>query len=158
MIYSYSPAGNTAPFVALDTYGNRQLLNSRLLPVVCHYKEKARFAQQKARCLEEAARGAVLVSARIAPGEQEIMNEAVNHGYPVILISDNGFPDIYHPSAERIERCAEGKLVIVTPWQYHYRRSDEDISVAECKTMNCVAQALCRTRDDWWKEGLTVNG
>ena len=26
------------------------------------------------------------------------------------------------------------------------------ISVAECKTMNCIAQALCRKRDDWWKE------
>jgi len=26
----------------------------------------------------------------------------------------------------------------------------EAITVPECKTMNCIAQALCRTKDDWW--------
>lgn len=142
--------------IACDSYGNRELLSRQCLPVVCHRKDARLLAKQQARCLEEAERGAVLVSPRIAKGEQAIIDEAMNQGYPVILVADNGFPDIYHPSAERIECCAEGKLVIVTPWEYHYRRSDEDISVAECKTMNCVAQALCRTRDDWWKE--MVNG
>ena len=148
---SGSPAGISTPFVTLDTYGNRQLLNSHLLPVVCHYKDRGRFAQQKARCLEEAAHGAVLVSARIAPGEQEIMNEAVNHGFPTITISDNGFPERYHPSAERIDRCAAGQLLIVTPWQYQYRGKNELVTIPFCKTMNCVAQALCHQKDDWWK-------
>ena len=126
-------------------------MGRRLLPVVCHRSDKARFNEQKARCLEEAERGAVLVSPRIAPGEQAIIDEAVNRGFAVILIADNGFPEIYHPSTERINRCADGGLLMVTPWQYHYRRTDEDITVMECKTMNCVAQALCRIRDDWWK-------
>ena len=142
----------SAPFVTLDTYGNRQLLSSRLLPVVCHYKDKPRFAQQKTRCLEEAARGAVLVSARIAPGEQEIMNEMVNRGFPTIIISDNGFPERYHPSTERIDRCASGQLLLVTPWQYQYRGKNEQVTIPFCKTMNCVAQALCRQKDDWWKQ------
>ena len=150
-VSSGSPAGNSKPFIALDTYGNRQLLNSRLLPVVCHYRDKSRFNEQKARCLEEAARGTVLVSARIAPGEQEIMNEAMNHGSPVIIIADNGFPERYHPSMERIDRCAEGKLLIVTPWQYQYRGKNEQLTIPFCKAMNCVAQALCRQKDDWWK-------
>ncbi len=148
---SGSPAGISTPFVTLDTYGNRQLLNSHLLPVVCHYKDKGRFVQQKARCLEEAAHGAALVSARIAPGEQEIMNEAVNHGFPVITISDNGFPERYHPSTERIDRCATGQLLIVTPWQYQYRGKNEQVTIPFCKAMNCVAQAICRLKDDWWK-------
>ena len=150
-VSSGSPAGNSKPFIALDTYGNRQLLNSRLLPVACHYRDKSRFNEQKARCLEEAARGTVLVSARIAPGEQEIMNEAMNHGSPVIIIADNGFPERYHPSMERIDRCAEGKLLIVTPWQYQYRGKNEQLTIPFCKAMNCVAQALCRQKDDWWK-------
>lgn len=72
----------------------------RCLPVVCHRRDKARFAEQKARCLEEAQAGTLLVSPRIAKGEQEIIGEA--------------------------------------------------ITVPECKTMNCVAQALCRTKEDWW--------
>ena len=148
---SGSAAGISSPFIALDSYGDRQLLNSRLLPVVCHYRDKAHFDNQKARCLEEAANGAVLVSPRIAPGEQEIMNEAVNHGFPVITIADNGFPERYHPSTERIDRCAQGKLLIVTPWQYQYRGKNEQLTIPFCKAMNCVAQALCRQKDDWWK-------
>ena len=137
--------------IALDTYGNRQLLDSRLLPVVCHRKDKALFDQQRQRCLDEAARGAVLVSPRIAPGEQEIMNEMVNHGFPVIIIADNGFPERYHPSAERLDQCAAGRLLLVTPWQYHYRGKNEQVTIPFCKAMNCVAQALCHLKDDWWK-------
>ena len=111
--------------IALDTYGNRQLLNSKLLPVVCHRKDKSFFEQQKARCMEEAGNGAIMVSARISAGEQEIMNEMVNHGFPVIIIADNGFPERYHPSAVRLDLCATDRLLLVTPWQYQYRGKNE---------------------------------
>lgn len=137
--------------VVCDTYGNRQLLQRPLLPVVCHRKDKTSFTQQKQQCLSAAAKGAILVSARIAKGEQEIIDAAINEGYPVITIEDNGLPELYHPSERRIELCATDKLLIVTPWRYIYRHTHEPISVAECKTMNCVAQALCRTKDSWWK-------
>ena len=140
-------------FIVCDSYGNGGLLTGRgLLPVVCHRKDKALFAQQKARCLEMAAQGAVLVSARIAKGEQEIIDEAVSHGFPVIIIADNGFPERYHPSTERIALCAAGRLLLITPWQYQYRGKNEQVTVPFCKTMNCVAQALCRMKDSWWKE------
>ena len=138
--------------VSLDTYGNRQLLNSRLLPVVCHRKDKPLFEQQQQRCMEEATNGAIMVSARIAAGEQEIMNEMVNHGFPVIIIADNGFPERYHPSAARLDQCAAGQLLLVTPWQYQYRGKNEQVTIPFCKAMNCVAQALCRQKDDWWKD------
>ena len=140
-------------FIACDSYGNRALLTERCcLPVVCHRRDAKLFAQQKARCLEEAAQSAVLVSPRIAKGEQDIIDEAVRHGFPVVLVTDNGFGDRYHPSQERLDQCAAGRLLLVTPWQYRYRGKNEAITVAECKAMNCVAQALCRTKDTWWKE------
>lgn len=138
--------------IACDSYGNRDLLTRRCLPVVCHRCDAARFSEQKQRCLQEAERGTVLVSARIAKGEQEITDEALRRGYPVILIADNGFPEVYHPSATRIEQCATGQLLIVSPWQYQYRRKEDTVSVPFCKTMNCVAQALCRTKDTWWQK------
>ncbi|MBE6256050.1 MAG: hypothetical protein E7105_11195 [Prevotella sp.] len=137
--------------ISCDSYGNRELLKRRLLPVVCHRKDAALFAQQKARCLEAAAAGALLVSARIARGEQDIMNAASAAGYPVIRIIDNGFSDRYHPSEEMIDACANSRLLLVTPWHYQFRRKDDAIHVPFCKAMNCVAQALCRTKDDWWK-------
>ena len=138
--------------VRCDSYGNGQLLKQRLLPVVCHRKDAALFEQQKARCLTEAASGAILVSARISKSEQEILDAALLSGYPVIRIADNGFPEIYHPSADRMDDCAAGLLLLITPWSYHYRLHDDSINVPFCKTMNCIAQAVCKTKDDWWKE------
>ena len=126
-------------------------LRGSLLPVVCHRKDAALFERQKVRCLEAAAAGAVLVSARIAQGEQDIMDTALLSGFPVVRIEPNGFPDIYHPSADRTDDCAAGHLLLLTPWCYEYVAKDEGVSVPFCKTMNCVAQAICRTKDDWWK-------
>ena len=135
-----------------DSYGDTTLLTSRrCLPVVCHRKDKSRFDEQMARCLDEAAAGAVLVSPRIAKGEQAIMDEAVRRGYPVALVADNGFPDRYHPSAAQLDLCAAGRLLLVTPWRYRYRGRQEAITVPECKTMNCIAQSLCHKKDSWWK-------
>ena len=139
--------------IACDSYGDRSLLKEhRLLPVVCHRKDAARFNSQKTRCMEEAARGTVLVCPCISPKEREIINESVNHGFPVVLIADNGFPDRYHPSTQRLDLCAEDQLLLVSPWHYQYRGKNEQITVSFCKTMNCLAQALCRTKDSWWKE------
>ena len=148
-------SGSTAGvrYIACDTFGPRALLTERrCLPVVCHKKDAARFGEQKQRCLDEAAKGAVLVSASISSREREIIIGCVNHGFPVITIHDNGFPNRYHPSAERLDSCAAGHLLIVSPWQYQYRGKNEQVTVPFCKAMNCVAQALCRTKDSWWKE------
>jgi hypothetical protein len=142
------PAGQE---IVCDSYGDRALLQRRLLPVICHRRDKARFAEQKRRCLEEAQDGTVLVSPRIAKGEQEIIDAAVAGGYPVALVEDNGFPERYHPSAVRLDQCAADQLLLVTPWQYQYRGKNEQVTIPFCKAMNCVAQALCRQKDDWWK-------
>ena len=138
-------------YVVCDSYGNAELLHRRLLPVVCHRKDASLFEQQKARCLAEAADGAVLVSARISQGEQRIMDGASSLGFPVVRIEDNGFPDIYHPSALRLDDCASGRLLLISPWMYQLRSHTENITTLVCKTMNCIAQAVCRQRDDWWK-------
>ena len=139
-------------FITCDSYGNRTLLTERrCLPVICHRRDARLFETQKQHCLEAAAQGAVLVSACISPREREIITESVNHGYPVIIISDNGFADRYHPSTERLEICSSGRLLIVSPWKYEYRGKNEQVTVPFCKAMNCVAQALCHQKDDWWK-------
>ena len=137
--------------VDCDSFGDRDLLKGKLLPVVCHRKDLRDFGKQKTACLEAARRGAILVSAHISKGEQEIINAVMDEELPVVSVDDNGMGELYHPSERRMTLCAEKKLLIMTPWVYKYRPAEEDITVVECKTMNCVAQALCRQRDDWWK-------
>ena len=140
--------GNT---IICDSYGNVQLLNNTLLPIVCHRKDAARFETQKVCCLAAAAAGSILVSARIAKGEQDIMNAVMSQGYPVVTVEDNGFSALFHPSDQRTNLCSDSKLLLISPWNYVYRRASTSISVADCKTMNCIVQALCRTKDSWWK-------
>ena len=137
--------------VYCDSYGDCGMLDKPVLPVICHRKDAPLHSHQLQRCIEKAKEGTVLVSARIAKGEQRIMDEVIVQSYPVTLIADNGFPEIYHPSEVRIQMCAEGRLLLLSPWQFHYRAADEMITVAECKTMNCIAQAICKTKDSWWK-------
>ena len=134
-----------------DSYGNTELLSRRILPVVCHRKDACWFNIQKQRCSDVAADGAVLVSARISKGEQEIMNATLEHSNPIAIVSDNGFPEKFHPSEQKIGQCEDGRLLLLSPWQYHYRTAEENITVAECKAMNCIVQAICRTKDTWWK-------
>ena len=136
-----------------DSYGDLQLLHQPLLPVVCHRKDKSSFSQHKQVCLHAASNGAVLVSPRIAKGEQEIVDKAIAQGFPVVLIADNGFPEIYHPSETRLQLCENHRLLLLSPWNYQYRPVHEDITVVQCKAMNCIAQAICKTKDDWWKKG-----
>ena len=137
--------------VLCDSYGNLELLRRPLLPVVCHRADAALFPNQKSRCLSAAASGSVLVSARISPSEKEILDTALLSGFPVVLIEANGFPALFHPSADRMDDCAAGRLLLLAPWSYQFRNHDESVSVPFCKTMNCIVQAVCRQKDTWWK-------
>ena len=137
--------------VQCDSYGNLELLRRPLLPVVCHRADAALFPNQKSRCLTAAASGSVLVSARISPSEKEIVDAALLSGFPVALIEANGFPALFHPSADRMDDCAAGRLLLLAPWSYQFRNHDESVSVPFCKTMNCIVQAVCRQKDTWWK-------
>ncbi len=67
------------------------------------------------------------------------------------LITDNGFPERYHPSQDRLQLCAAGRLLLITPWQYRYHPEDASIDVPSCKAMNGLAQALARQKDTWWQ-------
>ena len=134
-----------------DSYGDSSLLSQHILPVVCHRKDVLLRNNQQQACIKAAENGTVLVSARIAKGEQSIMDDIISRSYSVAIIADNGFPERFHPSEQKIAQCADGRLLMVSPWQYHYRTAEENITVAECKTMNCIAQAICKTKDIWWK-------
>ena len=149
--YSSTWSKNT---IHLDCYGEAALLSAPLLlPVVCHRRDSWLFERQKALLLEKARKeNAVLVSARIAKGEQSIMNEAQSIGAPTVRILLEGFPEKYHPSAAINELCAKGCMLLVSPWQWSYRYSKDTIDSVLCKTLNCIAQALCRKKDSFWKE------
>ena len=74
--------------------GNRFLLDiPQKVAVIVHsaYSDKE-YAEYKKEWLACGEAGGILVSAAIATREKEVMREAMNRGYRIILVRENGFP------------------------------------------------------------------
>lgn len=82
----------------------------------------------------------MLVSTAIAPREKEVLREAMDRGYSIILLRENGFPQLYKPSGEAFDACSDGRLLQVSPWKYHMER--KTISRAQCLELNELAESI----------------
>ena len=86
-----------------------------------------------------------MVSAAIATREKEVMREAMDRGYKIILVRENGFPALYKPSGESFDACSEGRLLQVSPWEYHMQR--RTISREQCLMLNRLVEEIVRRAD-----------
>lgn len=123
--------------------GNRYLLTHPVrLQVQCSRRlTEEEIVRQTNYYLEMARRGAVLVSPSISPGEKAIMREAFDAGYPLILLQENGFTDLAKPGGTRFDACAEGRLLILAPWEHHNERLT--INRSQCLSLNEMARIIC---------------
>jgi len=122
--------------------GNRFLLDiPQKVAVIVHraYTDKD-FAEKKAEWLACGEAGGVLVSAAIASREKEVMREAMDRGYRIILVRENGFPALYKPAGESFDACSEGRLLQVCPWEYHMER--RVISREQCLSLNRLVEFI----------------
>lgn len=122
--------------------GNRFLLDiPDKMAVIVHRRytdeENARLREEWLACGE---RGGVLVSAAISPKEKEVLREAMNRGYCIILLRENGFPKLYKPSGEAFDACSEGLLLQISPWEYHMEK--KTITRAQCLELNAMAERI----------------
>lgn len=124
--------------------GNRFLLDiPDKMAVIVHRRytdeENARLREEWLACGE---RGGVLVSAAISPKEKEVLREAMNRGYSIILLRENGFPKLYKPSGEAFDACSEGLLLQISPWEYHMEK--KTITRAQCLELNAMAERIAK--------------
>ena len=122
--------------------GNRFLLDiPDKVAVIVHRRytdeENARLREEWLACGE---RGGVLVSAAISPKEKEVLREAMNRGYNIILLRENGFPNLYKPAGEAFDACAEGVLLQISPWEFHMEK--KVITRAQCLHLNAMAERI----------------
>ena len=124
--------------------GNRYLLERPVrLQVMCSRRlTDAEIEEKKTHFLEQARQGAVLVSPSISKGEKAVMRAAFEAGYPLILLQENGFTDLAKPGGKRFDACAEGRMLILAPWEHHNER--RTIRRDQCLTLNDMAAMLCR--------------
>ncbi|MCQ2288074.1 MAG: hypothetical protein MJZ74_03150 [Muribaculaceae bacterium] len=122
--------------------GNRFLLDiPDKVAVIVHRRysieENARLREEWLACGE---RGGVLVSAAIAPKEKDVLREAMNRGYRIILLRENGFPELYKPSGESFDACSQGLLLQISPWAHHMEK--KAITRTQCLELNALAEKI----------------
>lgn len=129
--YTFAALGNTflldAPLL-MQVQCSRSLTNEQIT-------EKCRYF------LSQAQNGAVLVSPSISPGEKAVMKTAFEHGYPVIILQENGFAPLAKPGGLRFDACAQGRLLMLAPWEHHNDR--RLIRRDQCLNLNEMARVIC---------------
>ena len=123
--------------------GNVLLLDAPyLLQVQCSRKlTPLQINATVQRFLSLAQNGAVLVSPSISPGEKAVMKAAFEHGFPVVVLQENGFAPLAKPGGRRFDACAQGRLLMLAPWEHHNDR--RVIKRSQCLDLNEMARAIC---------------
>lgn len=88
----------------------------------------------------EARKGVVMVSPFISQQEKQVMQVLLNEKHPFIFLTDNGFREYYKPSDALFDACAEGRVLILSPWPYD--ASKRHISRSECVALNAMAEEI----------------
>lgn len=126
--------------------GNVFLLESPcLMQVQCTRKlTKEQISTTVQQFLSHAQNGAILVSPSISPGEKAVMKTAFEHGFPVIVLQENGFAPLAKPGGRRFDACARGRLLMLAPWEHH--NDKRTIKRSQCLDLNEMARVICITR------------
>ena len=128
---------------ACSAVGNLSLLTAarKLRVRISRSIDATLLEREKERLLAAAREGAVLVSPAISPGEKAITRAAFDEGLPMIVLLDNGLDPMSKPSGERFRACAEGRLLLLSP--FPHRNNRVTISRATCEKLNALAWDIC---------------
>lgn len=123
--------------------GNRELLVAakRKAVRVSRRLSEGQIAKEVEHYLEEAQKGCVLVSPAISPGEKRVMRAVFDAGFPIIVISENGFTPLSKPHGEQFYACAKGLLLMLSPWEHH--NDKRKLTALQCSQMNLMALEIC---------------
>ena len=123
--------------------GNRALLDvaSRIAVRVAKRLTWEEAADEERRYLERARAGTVLISPAISKGEKRVMRAAFDAQLPTVVIMENGFTPLSKPHGEQFYACAEGRLLMLSPWPHHNER--HRLTRQQCIAMNLMALELC---------------
>lgn len=70
------------------------------------------------------------------------MRAAFDAGLPIIVIMENGFTPYSKPHGEQFYACANGTLLMVSPWEHHNEKTT--VTARQCAEMNLMAMELCQ--------------
>lgn len=122
--------------------GNLELLRAphRLAVRVSRRNNEIQLQEELHRYMNAAQSGTVLISPAISPGEKRVMRTAFNAKFPTVVIMENGFTPLSKPHGEQFYACAEGRLLMLSPWPHH--NDHQKITAQQCQAMNLMALEL----------------
>lgn len=91
--------------------------------------------------LARARKGAVLVSPAISKGEQAVMRAMLEARLPLIFLTPWGFNTFSRPGHQYYEACAEGRFLILAPWEHQNQRIP--LTRDMCMQLNDMAAVIC---------------
>ena len=92
--------------------------------------------------ISKARQGAILVSPAISKGEQHVMRTALDEHLPIIFLTPWGFTTFSKPGHQYYNACAEGRLLILAPWEHQKQRIP--LTRAMCLQLNSMTKDICQ--------------
>lgn len=130
----------------VQTYGNRfHFRNPFKYALIIHRSDNEAIYNRKLEdCLYYAENGGVVVSAFISAREKAIRKRVEEAGGRIILVRDRPFEVREKPAMHDFSLCCDGKLLIISPLDYHDQPKTEHPSRSKCLDMNALAELICR--------------
>ena len=141
----FKPLGKlTVAGLEMEAMGNPNLLNNPIkLQVQCsRHLYPNEIEQHKQYFLKAAKQGAVIVSPCISPGEKEIATAILEAQLPLIVLLLKGFPPFFKPQPHYLMACAEGRLLMISP--YPWQNAKIDNMRQRCLQLNDIAAEICK--------------
>lgn len=138
----FRPMQISAAGITLHAMGNLQLLQAasrKAVRVSNRITDEQRAAQQH-DLLTAARQGTVLISPFISSGERQVEDTAMQERLPIVKLLDNGFAPYYKPQGRDFDACAEGRLLLLTP--YDYSTQKVALTRSMCNDLNVLAARL----------------
>ena len=117
----FSPLGR---FIIADTemraMGNIALLSHhQMCRLQCsRHLYQQEIDQQQKDFLTLGKSGTIIISACISTGERQIATACIEAGIPCIILLVHGFPPYYKPEPLYLQACAEGRLLLLSPFEW----------------------------------------
>ena len=127
----------------IDTIGKTFLIESpnKMLVQVSRHATPAEIESKTNEALLFGARGGVVVSGCISPGEQAVARAVREASQPLIVIMPRGFGPYFKPSGPYFDACVAGKLLMLSPFPQISK--NDRLTRERCFGINAVAAAIC---------------
>ncbi len=134
----------TAVGVQMQAMGNATLLTQclKMLRLQCsRHLYQQEIDKEREKFLAAGRAGTTIISACFSDGEQQISTACITAGIPFIVLLVHGFPPYYKPAPLYLQACAEGRLLLLSPFQWQNEKITN--MRQRCLYLNDLAQRIC---------------